>query len=168
MLISDWSADVCSSYLSDAPEHVAGRDYPLPVDIPADKRLVLVTAHRRENFGAPFRQVCEGILELVDRHPDIHVLYPVHPNPNVRIQAREMLGMHPAITLCEPLEYLAFVAALKRATLILTDSGGVQEGAPALGKPVLFMRHGNRRPVGGEGGDGTLAGTQRGAIGQAA
>src|SRR3546814_19661236 len=80
MRISDWSSDVCSSDLAainvtgntviDALEHVAGRDYPLPVDIPADKRLVLVTAHRRENFGAPFRQVCEGILELVDRHPD--------------------------------------------------------------------------------------------------
>src|SRR3546814_15057152 len=78
--------------------------------------------------------LCEGILELVDRHPDIHVLYPVHPNPNVRIQAREMLGMHPAITLCEPLEYLAFVAAMKRATLILTDSGGGQEEAHATGR----------------------------------
>src|SRR3546814_397436 len=82
--------NVTGNTVIDALEHVAGRDYPLPVDIPADKRLVLVTAHRRENFGAPFRQVCEGILELVDRHPDIHVLYPVHPNPNVRIQAREM------------------------------------------------------------------------------
>src|SRR3546814_2658298 len=83
--------NVTGNTVIDALEHVAGRDYPLPVDIPADKRLVLVTAHRRENFGAPFCQVCEGILELVDRHPDIHVLYPVHPNPNVRIQAREML-----------------------------------------------------------------------------
>src|SRR3546814_17019105 len=108
---------------------------------------------RRENFGAPFRQVCEGILELVDRHPDIHVLYPEHPNPNVRIQAREMLGMHPAITLCEPLEYLAFVAAMKRATLILTHSGGVQDEAPALGEPVQVMPHGTEGTEGGgEGG----------------
>lgn len=160
--------NVTGNTVIDALEHVAGRDYPLPVDIPADKRLVLVTAHRRENFGAPFRQVCEGILELVDRHPDIHVLYPVHPNPNVRIQAREMLGMHPAITLCEPLEYLAFVAAMKRATLILTDSGGVQEEAPALGKPVLVMRHGTERPEGVEEGVVKLVGPNRGAIVMAA
>src|SRR3546814_5695411 len=114
--------NVTGNTVIDALEHVARRDYPLPVDIPADKRLVLVTAHRRENFGAPFCQVCEGILELVDRHPAIHLLYPVHPTPNGRIQAREMRGLQPAITLCEQLESLALVAALKSPTLHPTAS----------------------------------------------
>src|SRR3546814_19765822 len=102
--------------------------------------------------------LCEGILELVDRHPHIHVLYPVHPNPNVRIQPREMLGMHPAITLCEPLEYLAFVAAMKRATLILTASGGVPEQAPERGKQVLVIAPGTSPPQAEAAGLAHLAG----------
>jgi UDP-N-acetylglucosamine 2-epimerase (non-hydrolysing) len=155
---------VTGNTVIDALLQVAGRDPALPVDVPAGKRLVLVTAHRRENFGAPFREVCLAIRELADRHPDVHVLYPVHPNPNVSGPAREILGGHPAITLCEPLEYLAFVAAMKRATLILTDSGGVQEEAPALGKPVLVMRHETERPEAVEEGVVQLVGPDRAAI----
>lgn len=160
---------VTGNTVIDALMQVCGRDdLPLPPGIPPGKRLVLVTAHRRESFGEPFRQVCAAIRELADRHPDIHVLYPVHPNPNVGIPARTMLGNHPAITLCEPLDYLAFVAAMKYATLVLTDSGGVQEEAPALGKPVLVMRHQTERPEGLEEGVVKLVGPDREAIVMAA
>jgi UDP-N-acetylglucosamine 2-epimerase (non-hydrolysing) len=155
---------VTGNTVIDALMQVAGRELPLPVSIPDGKRLVLVTAHRRENFGAPFLQVCRAIRDLADAHPDIHVLYPVHPNPNVSVPAREILGGHPAITLCEPLDYLAFVAAMKRATLVLTDSGGVQEEAPALAKPVLVMRHETERPEAVAEGVVQLVGPDRDAI----
>lgn len=140
------SIHVTGNTVIDALLQVAERAPELSIDIPRDRRLVLVTAHRRENFGQPFRQVCEAIRELADRYPDIQVLYPVHPNPNVAGPARDILGAHPRITLCEPLAYRDFVAAMKAAYLILTDSGGVQEEAPALGKPVLVMRHETERP----------------------
>src|SRR3546814_12579999 len=100
--------NVTGNTVIDALEHVAGRAYPLPVDIPAHKRLVLVTAHRRANFRAPFRQVCEGLVEHVDRPPDIPVLFPVHPNPTVKIQARALHGLNPTIPLCQPLTETAF------------------------------------------------------------
>ena len=140
------SIHVTGNTVIDALFHVASGQAPLPVAIPAGKRLVLVTAHRRENFGEPFEQVCQGVLALAERHPDIHVLYPVHPNPNVTGPASRILGGHPQISLCEPLDYRGFVAAMQQACLILTDSGGVQEEAPALGKPVLVMRRETERP----------------------
>ena len=155
---------VTGNTVIDALLQVARRDTPLPVDVPDGKRLVLVTAHRRENFGAPFLEVCHGIRELADAHPDIHVLYPVHPNPNVSGPAHDILGGHPAITLCRPLDYLGFVAAMKRAHLILTDSGGVQEEAPALGKPVLVMRRETERPEAVDEGVVRLVGPDRAAI----
>ncbi len=118
------------------------------VGVPLDptKRLILVTAHRRENFGEPFRNICRAIQTLAERNPDIQVLYPVHPNPNVRDVADELLGGHPQIVLCPPLDYLSFVGAMQRAYLILSDSGGVQEEAPALAKPVLVLRSETERP----------------------
>lgn len=120
------------------------RDVVLPL---ADGlRTVLVTAHRRENFGEPLRAICRAILVLVDRFPDTQVLFPVHPNPNVRRVTNELLAGHPRISLCEPLGYVEFVAAMQRAELILTDSGGVQEEAPALAKPVLVLRNETERP----------------------
>jgi UDP-N-acetylglucosamine 2-epimerase (non-hydrolysing) len=110
------------------------------------KRLVLVTAHRRENFGEPFAIICRAIKYLADIRSDLEFLYPVHPNPNVREVALKMLGQHPCIQLCDPLDYLPFVAAMKTAHFILSDSGGVQEEAPALGKPVLVLRRETERP----------------------
>lgn len=110
------------------------------------KRLVLLTSHRRENFGQPFREICRAVLHLVQHNPDIEVLYPVHPNPNIKDVAHELLGQHARIHLCEPLDYLPFVTAMKRAYLILSDSGGVQEEAPALSKPVLVLRSETERP----------------------
>ena len=113
---------------------------------PLRQHLVLVTAHRRENFGAPLQQICRAIRTLADRRADIRFLYPVHPNPNVKRVVREALGSHPRIRLVEPLDYRSFVAAMKQAHFILTDSGGVQEEAPALGKPVLVLREETERP----------------------
>jgi UDP-N-acetylglucosamine 2-epimerase (non-hydrolysing) len=158
------SVHVTGNTVIDALLDVVQRDVPLPFDLPADRRMLLVTAHRRENFGAPFREVCEAVRELADRHADVHVVYPVHPNPNVSGPAHEILSGHERITLCPPLDYLPFVAAMKRAHLVLTDSGGVQEEAPALGKPVLVMRQETERPEAVEAGVVRLVGPVRTAI----
>ena len=132
-----------------------------PVELKADERLILVTAHRRENFGAPFRSICEAIRQLADDYADVQILYPVHPNPNILEVAQELLGNHPRITLCAPLDYLPFVGAMRSAYLILTDSGGVQEEAPALGKPVLVMRRETERPEAVDAGVVRLVGPDR-------
>lgn len=129
----------------------------------AGKRLVLVTAHRRENFGAPFENVCAALRELADR-PDVQLLYPVHPNPNVRDVAMRVLSGHPSIRLVDPLDYPAMVAAMRACDLILTDSGGVQEEAPSLGKPVLVLRTTTERPEGVSAGAARLVGTDRAQI----
>ena len=137
---------VTGNTVIDALLDVAGRDdLPAP-DIPEGRRLMLVTAHRRENFGAPFERICAAIREIADAHPDLHVLYPVHPNPNIRDVVESLLGDHPRIELGPPLDYLPFVGAMKAAHLIVSDSGGVQEEAPALGVPVLVLRAETERP----------------------
>jgi UDP-N-acetylglucosamine 2-epimerase (non-hydrolysing) len=144
--IRDDAIHVTGNTVIDALLQVAARDGSLPVEIPEGRRLILVTAHRRENFGEPLRQICAALRALADANPDVHVLYPVHLNPNVSGVVRPALGGHPRITLCDPLDYVPFVAAMKRSTLILSDSGGVQEEAPALGKPVLVLRAETERP----------------------
>lgn len=155
---------VTGNTVIDALMMVASRDLAMGIAVPEGKKLVLVTSHRRENFGAPLREICLAVRDLVDRHDDVHVVYPVHPNPNVTGTANEILGGNPAITLCQPLEYLPFVAAMKRAHLILSDSGGVQEEAPALGKPVLVMRGETERPEAVAEGVVRLVGTDREVI----
>ncbi len=124
----------------------AGRDVPIGVELDPTKRLVLVTAHRRDSFGEPIRQICRAIHQLHDRFPDVQFLWPVHPNPSIKPVVEQAMADRPRVRLCEPLGYGPFVSALKRATLILTDSGGVQEEAPALGKPVLVLREESERP----------------------
>jgi UDP-N-acetylglucosamine 2-epimerase (non-hydrolysing) len=121
---------------------------PLPDGIPDDVPLALVTAHRRESFGPGMERICRAIRRLVDDEPALHALYPVHPNPNVREVAARVLGGHPRVHLTAPLDYPDFVRALSTARLILTDSGGVQEEAPALGKRVLVLRETTERPEG--------------------
>ena len=158
------SVHVTGNTVIDALLEVASVDRPLPAQVPADKRLILVTAHRRENFGAAFREICHGIRDLADQHEDVHVLYPVHPNPNVAGPAHDILSGHARITLCEPMDYLPFVNAMKHAYLVLTDSGGVQEEAPALGKPVLVMRSETERPEAIWAGVVKLVGSDRNAI----
>lgn len=118
----------------------------LPLGLDPNKKTLLVTIHRRENFGFRFEQICGALLTLLDRNPLIQVLFPVHPNPNIYTYAHEHLGKHPRVILCKPLDYLPFIAAMKMANIILSDSGGVQEEAPALGKPVLVLRDSTERP----------------------
>ena len=137
---------VTGNTVIDALLHVAAGDTPIGAALDPDKRLVLVTAHRRESFGRPLREAFGALRALADRNEDVQVLYPVHLNPNVSGPAREVLGGHPRILLCDPLEYAPFVSAMKRAYLVVTDSGGVQEEAPALGKPVLVLRDETERP----------------------
>jgi UDP-N-acetylglucosamine 2-epimerase (non-hydrolysing) len=144
--ISPDHIQVTGNTVIDALLSVAGTRRDVGVELDPDKRLILVTAHRRENFGPPFLEICRAIRYLADANEDVQFLYPVHPNPNVLLVARKELGGHPRIVLCEPLDYLPFVGAMQRAYLLLTDSGGVQEEAPALGKPVLVMRRETERP----------------------
>jgi UDP-N-acetylglucosamine 2-epimerase (non-hydrolysing) len=144
-------------------------------------RVVLITGHRRENFGAGFEHICQAIAALARRFPEVHFVYPVHLNPKVREPVLRLLGsgtsLAPAtsadrlpsrgnrnIHLIEPLPYLEFVAMMHRADLILTDSGGVQEEAPGLGKPVLVMRETTERPEGVKAGTVRLVGTSRDKI----
>jgi UDP-N-acetylglucosamine 2-epimerase (non-hydrolysing) len=121
--------------------------------------LVLLTAHRRESFGEPLRSVFSAVRRLADEAPGIEILYPVHPNPQVLAPARELLTGHPRIHLTEPLGYLDLVSAMERATLVLTDSGGIQEEAPTFGAPVLVLRDVTERPEGVETGVARLVGT---------
>jgi UDP-N-acetylglucosamine 2-epimerase (non-hydrolysing) len=148
----------------DALHEAARRDVPIGVEIDPAARLVLVTAHRRDSFGAPLGRVCQAIAELHDRHPDVRFLWPVHPNPAVRPVVTARLGGLPRVTLCGPLGYGPFVSALRRSYLVLTDSGGVQEEAPALGKPVLVLRTESERPEAVEAGVARLVGTDPRAI----
>ena len=127
-----------------------------------DKRLVLVTAHRRENFGQPLENICQALKEIAGRHSgDVHIVYPVHPNPNVQAPVYQMLGDVSNITLLPPLDYLSLVYLMKRCYLVLTDSGGIQEEAPSLGKPVLVLRVKTERPEGIEAGAAKVVGTNR-------
>lgn len=114
--------------------------------IPAGRKYVLMTCHRRENFGAPIREIFAAVKEFALDHPGISVWYPVHPNPHVRGPAEEILGGTENVLLTEPLDYLHFVHAMNRAEILLSDSGGVQEEAPSLGKPVLVLREKTERP----------------------
>lgn len=129
-----------------------------------NSRLVLLTAHRRENLGEPMRNIFKAVKRIVNDMPDIKVVYPVHLNPKVREIANEILAGDDRIKLIDPLEVLDFHNFMKKATIIMTDSGGVQEEAPALGKPVLVLRDTTERPEGVEAGTLKLVGTNEDAI----
>ncbi len=129
-----------------------------------DSRLLLVTGHRRENFGEGFLQICQALKELSINNPDLQVVYPVHLNPNVHGPVTETLGDCPGIHLIPPLEYMQFIYLMGRADIILTDSGGIQEEAPSLGKPVLVMRDTTERPEAVEAGTVKLVGTDTHSI----
>ncbi|MGE5563250.1 MAG: non-hydrolyzing UDP-N-acetylglucosamine 2-epimerase [Bacillota bacterium] len=132
----------------------------LSEDVPLrkDRRTILITGHRRENFGGGFERICTAIAKLA-RRPDVEIVYPVHLNPNVREPVERLLGGLPNVRLLPPLDYLPFVNLLRRCYLVLTDSGGVQEEAPSLGKPVLVMRDTTERPEAVEAGTVRLVGT---------
>ncbi len=134
---------------------------PLPID--ADKKLIVVTAHRRENFGAPLLQICRAVAELADRS-DVQIIWPVHPNPNVQQPVDATLRGNANVLLLEPLDYLPFVDLMRRAYLLITDSGGVQEEGPSLAKPILVLREQTERPEAVEAGTVKLVGTNCAAI----
>jgi UDP-N-acetylglucosamine 2-epimerase (non-hydrolysing) len=122
------------------------------------KRLILVTAHRRESFGEGFGRICQALAKIAGRN-DVHLVYPVHPNPNVQAIVNDRLRGHPNITLTEPMDYVPFVDLMRRSYLLLTDSGGIQEEGPSLGKPVLVLREKTERPEAVEAGTVKLVGT---------
>jgi UDP-N-acetylglucosamine 2-epimerase (non-hydrolysing) len=155
---------VTGNTVIDALLEVAANAPALPLPLPPGQRVVLLTAHRRENFGAPNERLFAAVNRLIARYPDIEVVYPVHPNPNVKTMAHDRLGRTPRVHLLEPLDYSHLVSVMKVATLVLTDSGGIQEEAPALGKPVLVLRNETERPEAIEAGVARLVGTDEDAI----
>jgi len=128
------------------------------IDIP---RIVLVTGHRRENFGQGFEEICHALYDIASKNPDIKIVYPVHLNPNVRGPVNRILSNIDNVHLIEPMEYLTFIKLMDLSYLILTDSGGIQEEAPSLGKPVLVMRDTTERPEAVEAGTVKLVGTNK-------
>ncbi len=159
---------VTGNTVTDALVQIADRLPPgLPaglVDLPAGARFALVETHRRENLGEPMREVCLALKELVARHPDFHVVFSVHPNPAVRdVVFPELQGVE-RVHLLEPVDYTTLIALIRECTLILTDSGGIQEEAPSLGKPVLVLRRQTERPEGVTAGVAELMGTDRAKI----
>jgi UDP-N-acetylglucosamine 2-epimerase (non-hydrolysing) len=149
----------------DALKYTVRADYAHPVlDWAADARLVVMTAHRRENLGEPMRRIFTAIRRVLDAHPDVKLVYPVHLNPAVRETADAILGGHDRVRLIDPLDVYHFHNFLSRAHLVLTDSGGIQESAPALGKPVLVLRDTTERPEGVEAGTLRLAGTEEAGV----
>jgi UDP-N-acetylglucosamine 2-epimerase (non-hydrolysing) len=165
------SIHVCGNTVVDAVQRIAAGGSgaaALPPDLAAFLATaslpVLVTAHRRESFGAPLQSVCRALREIADSDSRVGIVFPVHPNPNVRATVHEILDGHARIKLCEPVDYLQFVQLMQRSHLILTDSGGVQEEAPSLGKPVLVLREKTERPEGIAAGVARLVGTDRRTI----
>lgn len=140
----------------------------LGLALPPQARVVLVTAHRRENFGAGMQHICEAVAELVERHADLHVVWPVHLNPAVREVVQARLAGLPRVHLLAPLDYPQLMAVLERSTFALTDSGGIQEECPSFGKPVLILRTTTERPEVVQAGAGLLVGTDTAHIVQQA
>jgi UDP-N-acetylglucosamine 2-epimerase (non-hydrolysing) len=138
-----------------AAGNLRGGDWP---ELDPGKKLIVVTAHRRESFGGGFERICRALAELANRS-DVQVVYPVHPNPNVQDPVQRLLAGHPNVRLIEPLSYVPFVDLMRRAYLLITDSGGIQEEGPSLGKPILVMREKTERPEAVSAGTVKLVGT---------
>ena len=164
---SDNSISITGNTIIDALNWVLEHTAELNVDLPFDlqqSRTILVTGHRRENFGDGFQQICEALKTVAKQKPDIQIVFPVHLNPNVREPVNRLLSNLPNLHLIEPLDYQHFVFLMNQSTLILTDSGGLQEEAPSLGKPVLVMRDTTERPEAVEAGTVKLVGTNKQTI----
>ncbi|MEO0019084.1 MAG: UDP-N-acetylglucosamine 2-epimerase (non-hydrolyzing) [candidate division WOR-3 bacterium] len=155
---------VTGNTVIDALKEIVRRQGPgrVPVlnTINPNNRLLLVTIHRRENFGRPLTGICQALRQIVRLHPDVEIVFPVHLNPMVRGTVRTILSNHKRIHLIPPLDYLNFIQVLKSSYLVLTDSGGIQEEAPVLGKPVLVLRNRTERPEAIEAGTAKLLGTE--------
>lgn len=151
-------------WVRDSVMNTSGRYEELAVRYPFlddNKKLILVTGHRRESFGHGFEQICHALADIAAQHDDVQIVYPVHLNPNVSEPVNRILGHVENVILIEPQDYLPFLWLMNRAWLILTDSGGIQEEAPSLGKPVLVMRDTTERPEAIEAGTVKLVGTNR-------
>lgn len=153
-------ADQASAGMQAHFEEMFSRDHGLVLD----RRVILVTGHRRESFGADLESICHGLRRLAEDNADVRIVYPIHPNPNVQQPVLRILGGVERVHLIGPLEYAAFVWLMSRCYLVLTDSGGVQEEAPSLAKPVLVMRKTTERPEGVDAGVARLVGTDGDAI----
>jgi UDP-N-acetylglucosamine 2-epimerase (non-hydrolysing) len=166
--MADSNVFVTGNTVIDALLWVRARVRTVPPELPkglfeatSGQQIILVTGHRRESFGDGFDNICHAIREVADSFANVAFIYPVHLNPNVREPVNRILGGHPRIHLIEPLSYAPFVWLMDRATIVLTDSGGVQEEAPSLGKPVLVMRETTERPEGIAAGNALLVGVHR-------
>ena len=157
--VPDDAIVVTGNTVIDALLMVRARAIPHGIALSPGRRLIVVTAHRRENFGAPMRAMLRALAAIAARWPDVEIVYPAHPNPEVRRAIRETLGEQQRVRIVDPLGYGPFVTLLDAATLVLTDSGGIQEEAPALGKPVLVMREETERPEAVTAGVAALVGT---------
>jgi UDP-N-acetylglucosamine 2-epimerase len=168
--LAEADVHVTGNTVIDALQDVVSRPYEVSAGplaaVPLDRKIVLITAHRRESFGEPFRELCQAIRDLARRfEPDgFHFVYPVHLNPNVQAPVGELLSHLPNVSLIAPLDYLSLVHLLKRSCLVLTDSGGIQEESVGLRVPVLVMRDTTERPEGVEAGAARLVGTRRDRI----
>ncbi len=166
--ISDDQILVTGNTVVDAVHYIASTLLENPPqgmpEIPDDRKLILVTAHRRESFGQGLCQICEAVRRLAESRSDILVMFPVHLNPNVKDSVHTMLAGIRNVLLLEPLDYVSFVATMMRAHILLTDSGGMQEEGPSLGKPVLVMRSVSERPEAVMAGTACLVGTDPGRI----
>ncbi|MCR4401187.1 MAG: UDP-N-acetylglucosamine 2-epimerase (non-hydrolyzing) [Firmicutes bacterium] len=164
--VREEAVHVTGNTVIDALIDVARRPYefrdPVLAAIDFDHRKVLlVTAHRRENWGEPMREICHALKDIVDARPDVEIVFPVHMNPLVRTDVIDVLGGVQRVHLIDPVDYQAMVALMKRCYMVLTDSGGLQEEAPSLDKPVVVLRNVTERPEGLEAGTLVLAGTDR-------
>lgn len=166
--VPDWRIRVTGNPIIDALQEISRLPIPVEVErllkekgvLSGDKLLITITAHRRENFGKPFEEICHGLSQIADHFLNkVELVYPVHLNPNIKEPAHRLLGNRPNVTLIEPLEYLSLVHFLKHSKLVLTDSGGIQEEATGLGIPTLVLREVTERPEGVKAGVLKLVGT---------
>jgi UDP-N-acetylglucosamine 2-epimerase (non-hydrolysing) len=162
--VEESSIHVIGNTVIDALFHVLHHTAPPPRPVPAGAPYLLMTCHRREVFGEPIREIFTTIRDYARAHRDLYIWYPVHPNPNVKGPATEILGGEANVVLTGPLDYIGFVHAMQGARLVVSDSGGVQEEAPSLGKPVLVLRDRTERPEAAEAGTCLLVGPHRDRI----
>lgn len=146
--INEHSIHITGNTVIDSLLDIANRDLPCKLPLDFTKRIILVTAHRRENFGTGILEICQALRTIANTAENVQILYPVHPNPNVNLVVKNELSNQKNILLYQPLDYVDFISVMKHAYLILTDSGGIQEEAPALGIPVLILRNKTDRPEG--------------------
>lgn len=162
--VSDADCLVTGNTVIDALLMVAGQDLPPPEDFPAAPRVILSTAHRRESFGEPLEGALEGLRAAVEAHGDVGLFFLAHPNPRAHEPARRILGGHPRIVVKDAIGYADMVSAMKRCWIVVTDSGGLQEEAPALGKPVLVLRDVTERPEAVDAGAVRVIGTETSTV----